>query len=367
MNAIVGFAELLSMSNPSKEEREEYLNLIKKSSNDLLTIIEDVIDIAKIESQQLKIVHKNLKLYDLFSDLKRIYDEILYKHDKTNIKLTLRIPEAEKNLIIHTDPKRLKQVLSNLIGNAIKFTEEGHIEFGYKLAENKIVYFYVKDTGIGIPKEMQTKIFNRFIQVEESFDKNINGTGLGLAISKNIINLMGGNIWVSSKPAKGSNFYFYLPYLKAIQHTVLKSPVDLIRNENLDLSNYTILVAEDEEANFFFLKESLKKTGINIIRATNGLEAINLAENTNNIDLILMDIKMPEVNGIEASRYISHIKPNLPIVAQTAFAMDNDKKTCLDAGCFDYISKPIKRDKLIDIIIKALKSREVDYHKSISH
>lgn len=351
MNAIVGFAELISMSDLGNDDRKEYLSLIRKSSNDLLNIIEDVIDIAKIESSQLKIIPKNTSLSELFADIHCIYNNVLVKHDKPNVTLNLSIPETENDLVIRTDPKRLKQVISNLVGNAIKFTEEGQIELGYKLAENKIVYFFVKDSGIGIPYDRQKHIFDRFVQVEETYAKNVSGTGLGLTISKNIITLMGGNIWVSSTPGKGSNFYFYLPNIPAKHET--KKGLTQVNNSNYFLQNKNILIAEDEDANFLYLKEIFRPSGVNIYRAKTGTQAISKAENQD-LDLILMDIKMPEVNGIEAARYIHHIKPDLPIIALTAFAMDDDKANCLNSGCKEYLSKPVKKEILFNAINKHL-------------
>jgi signal transduction histidine kinase/ActR/RegA family two-component response regulator len=358
MNAIIGFAELLSISNPSKEEKKEYLNLINRSSTDLLRIIEDVIDIAKIESKQLKFIPKTIVLSDLLDELKLIYKDFLVKQGKhEDIKIKMHIPEDEKHLEIEIDPKRLKQVFSNLINNAIKFTEIGTIEFGYKLSENKNILFFVKDTGIGIPFNMQKKIFEQFVQVEDVIERNTSGTGLGLTISRNIIQLQGGNLWLTSTPGKGSNFFFYLPYRK---------PADEKKNTNITnskqstttksgLSDYVMIIAEDDDTNYFYLKESLKKTKIKIIRAKTGLEAISIVENTDKIDIILMDIKMPEVNGLEATRYIKHIRPDIPVIAQTAFAMDNDKQSCLEAGCSDYMCKPLKSSKLLDVIYKNIK------------
>jgi signal transduction histidine kinase/CheY-like chemotaxis protein len=359
LNAIVGFAELLIMANPAKEDRIEYLNLIKKSSNDLLNIIEDIIDIAKIESKQLKICPKNISLFELYSDLESIYSEQISRQGKGNIKIELRIPEEEKKLVLRTDPKRLKQVLSNLIGNAIKFTDNGTIEIGYKIAENKLVYFFVKDTGIGIPANMQKKVFDRFVQVEDTCHKNANGTGLGLAISRNIVNLLGGNIWVSSKENKGSNFYFYLPIISGTEKVVTLSRKEIAAEVDVDLSKSCVLIAEDEDTNFLYMREALKPTGITIIRSKNGMEAINQVETNNAINLILMDIKMPEVSGLEAARYINHIKPQLPIIALTAFAMDNDRQTCLNAGCVDYFAKPIAHEKLIALIKKYVSLKSV--------
>lgn len=367
MNAIVGFAELLSISNPTKEEKTEYLNLIKKSSNDLLNIIEDVIDVAKIESKQLNFIPKDIYLKEVFDDLYRLYSETLEKSDKKELKIISVIPEKEQQLKIRVDPKRLKQVLSNLVSNAIKFTERGTIEIGYKLSENKNLYFFVKDSGVGIPYNMQKKVFERFVQVEEMIERNTTGTGLGLTISKNIVQLMGGNIWLTSTPGKGTIFFFYLPYIvPSDEKPALKPANELDIKDTLPgLSDYVMLIAEDDDTNYFYLRESLKKTKIKILRAKTGTEAINIVENTNNIDIILMDIKMPEINGIEATRYIKHIRPEIPIIAQTAFAMDNDKKTCIEAGCSDYISKPLKMNILLDIIykyIKQVRNTTVNHH-----
>jgi len=219
-------------------------------------------------------------------------------------------------------------------------------------------YFYVRDTGIGIPVEKHNQIFDRFMQIENCYTKVYGGTGLGLTISKNIITLMGGNIWVESEPGEGATFHFVLPKIYG--------QVDTARNINLQLSdikrklslnNCRILIAEDEEINYFYLKEVLRKNGAKVIWAKNGLEVINLVEANPNIDLVLMDIKMPEVNGLEAIKYIRLIRPELPVIAQTAFVMDNDRETCLKAGCVDFIAKPIKANQLLEIIAKHIPHR----------
>jgi CheY-like chemotaxis protein len=306
----------------------------------------------------LKFIPKNIVLSDLLDELKLIYNDILIKQGKhEDIKIKIYIPENERQLQIKVDPKRLKQVFSNLINNAIKFTEIGTIEFGYKLSENKNMLFFVKDTGLGIPYNMQKRIFEQFIQVEDVIERNSSGTGLGLTISRNIVQLQGGNLWLTSSPGKGSNFFFYLPYRKPVDVAEKEKSLENQRGKSVKsgLSDYVMIIAEDDDTNYFFLKESLKKTKIKTIRAKTGLEAINLVENTDKIDIILMDIKMPEVSGLEATRYIKHIRPDIPIVAQTAFAMDNDKQSCLEAGCSDYISKPLKTSILLDVIYKNIK------------
>jgi signal transduction histidine kinase/ActR/RegA family two-component response regulator len=358
MNAIIGFSELIHSSNPKKKERDQYLSLIKKSSNDLLNIIEDILDITKIESKQLKITNTATKPAEIFSDLNQIYKQALTKQEKHDVELIFNIPKEEENLTLRTDHKRLKQILSNLIGNAIKFTNKGHIEIGYKMADSKLVYFYVKDTGIGIPYNMQKRIFNRFVQVDETMALNKNGTGLGLAISKSLVNLLGGNIWVTSSPNKGANFYFYLPNIKP-ELLVKPNTQPLKKQDRINLASKTILIAEDEDSNFIYLREVLKDTGIKIHRATTGIEAINLAETLTTLDLILMDVKMPELNGIDAAQYIRHTNPNIPIIALTAYAMDPDKIACIDAGCNAYLSKPIKQKDLIALIQKHTINRKL--------
>lgn len=361
LNAIIGFAELIGLCDNQAEERQDFINLIKKSSSDLLNLIDDVIDIAKIESKQLKIVQSNVNLLEMYVDLVKIYEDILIKHDKRNVKLKVNITEQDKDLVIRTDPKRLKQVLSNLIGNAIKFTTKGQIEIGYKLAPSKIVYFYVKDTGVGIPKNKLNTIFERYGQVEDTYQSNINGTGLGLAISKSIIQLMGGNIWATSKVNKGANFYFYLPHIppkKEQPNTQLRADVMPETLFDIDLKEKTILIAEDENTNYSYINALLKPYGAKTIRAKTGIEAISQVE-TNEIDLVLMDIRMPVLDGIEASRYILTMQPDLPIVAISAFAMDEDRRNCINAGCKEFLPKPLQKENFFTALKTILENNKI--------
>lgn len=251
------------------------------------------------------------------------------------------------------DPQRLKQVFYNLLSNAQKFTSKGHIEFGFKSVDENHVYFYVKDTGIGIPDDKQNLIFDRFTQIEDCYTKEFGGTGLGLTITKNIITLMGGNIWVESESGNGTTFHFILPKAFGKGKVTEKSNLRLSDiKEKLSLEKHHILIAEDEEINYYYLYEVLRKNGAKVIWAKNGLEAINIVESNPKIDMVLMDIKMPEVNGLEAIRYIKLIRPELPIIAQTAYVMDNDREICLKAGCVDFITKPIKANQLLEMITR---------------
>lgn len=254
------------------------------------------------------------------------------------------------NPVINVDATRLRQVLTNLIGNAVKFTTNGYVEFGYYLKHNYLEFF-VKDTGIGIPIDKKEKVFDRFYQIENPNKELLTrGTGLGLAISKALVNLMGGNIWVESEEFVGSTFFFTIPYLPS--HKVEK-PENVNPTGYKDIfSGKTVLIAEDIESNFMFLNFALNITGINILWSKNGREAIEAFKNNPAIDLILMDINMPILDGYEATRKIKQINQNIPIIAQTAYAMESDKEKVLEAGCDDYLSKPIKIGNLVDMINK---------------
>jgi CheY-like chemotaxis protein len=235
------------------------------------------------------------------------------------------------------------------LSNSFKFTEKGGVEFGYELKDANTLLFFVKDTGIGIDNELHAVIFDRFMQANLNLSKQSKGTGLGLAISKKFVELFNGEIWIDSS-AKGTTIYFTIPYLKSKEKpitTVVEQKISQIPIENMEL---TILIAEDEEYNMLYMNELFSNSKINVIEAFNGLEAVELAKSNLDIDLILMDIKMPIMNGIEAMNEIKKIKPNIPIIALSAFAMESDKETALKNGFDEYLSKPIDRKKLFAIL-----------------
>jgi PAS domain S-box-containing protein len=355
MNAIMGFTELLLTTNPDKKEQSEFLKLIRTSSGDLLTIIEDLIDIAKIESKQFKIKFKECRPFNIISDLQIVFQEVLKRfgiHD--TVELLIKVDDADKDIVFYSDGERLKQVLNNLLNNAAKFTDNGFIEFGYKIIDHSNIFFFVRDSGPGIPDQMKEKIFERFIQLESQNTKDHRGAGLGLAICKNIVNLLGGEIWVESGTGKGSDFFFQLPMREVpveFERDTDKLPAQKIHTKR-NWVDRKILVAEDDESNFLYLSETLKSTGAKILRAKNGLEAINIAESEERLDCILMDIKMPEISGLEATKYIVRVRPEIPIIAQTAFALDGDKEKCMSAGCCAYITKPVDAEKLFILMEK---------------
>ncbi len=352
MNAIIGFSDLLVDPDTNIDEREELVSHINNNCNTLLHLIDDIIDLAKIEANELSIFIKETDVNKVLNDVFNNFNESKRKTEKNFIDLKLNKENYKENFILNTDPYRFNQILTNLIDNGLKYTEYGFVEFGYKIIEDiNLVEFFIKDTGIGIPKNKQNDIFQRFNKLEDSNTKLYRGTGLGLTITQNLIIRLGGTIRVDSEVNKGSTFYFTLPLdiSKNIEMNKLKA--DLIQNHE-NWEGKTILIAEDEESNYRFLEMLLKNKGLTLLKAENGYEAIEIFNAHKNIDLILMDIKMPGMNGLEATMKIKKIDPKVPIIIQTAYAMQNDEKISHDAGCDDYISKPINKEKLLKLLNK---------------
>jgi len=366
MNGIIGFSELLGVPDITEDQREKYINIIHQSSNQLLHIIDDILDISKIEVGEVKIVKSDFNVNVLINDLKNIFKNELIRKN-SSVKLISKVALKNEDAIINSDQYRIRQVLTNLINNAIKFTKEGSIEFGYKyidsekkqtipelknITKNKLL-FYVKDTGYGIIKEKQELVFDRFRQSDESHSREFGGTGLGLTISKGLIKILNGDIWLVSEAGVGSTFYFTLPYNLKILPQIIKEE----KNEhysNDKLKNKHILIVEDDDINFLLIEEIFHNFKSKITRAKNGRDAIALTLKLSDIDIILMDIQMPIIGGYEATKKIKKIKPKLPIIAQTAYAMVDDKRKSFDAGCDDYIAKPINKDELVKKILKLI-------------
>ena len=253
-----------------------------------------------------------------------------------------------KDIEILTDETKLRQILINLLDNAFKFTAKGEIRFGYSI-KGSFIEFFVSDTGIGIEEENLEIIFERFRQVEFTSARKFGGTGLGLSISKAYVEKMGGKIWVESKMSVGSKFLFILP-LELVKKPVKNIKEKMKEIDDVNWSSKKILIGEDEEINYRFFEEILIDTKVNLIWAVNGKEAIEQCMVSDSIDLILMDIKMPVLNGYDATREIKKLKPNIPIIAQTAYALVGDEMKAREAGCDDYIHKPIDIDSLIQKI-----------------
>lgn len=354
INGIMGFTELLEDEDISEQEHTDFLTHIKQCSNQLLTLIDDIIDIAKIEASQLRIEKRNCNVDHLLESVLQFYENEKALYNKESIKIQLEIPDTSSSFTMHTDEFRLRQIFNNLINNSLKFTDEGFIQFGYsfiKKGGKDLVKFFVKDSGRGISEDMHKKIFNRFIQEKHSADPQSKGTGLGLAICKGIVELLGGEIWIE-KSEKGTHFCFTLAAENASNIDVI--PTIAKGKPTIDLTGKTILVTEDTPENFKYLQTVLKKFNANILWEQNGEEAVKTCMKNNQIDLVLMDMRMPKLSGYEATKLIKSIKKELPIVAQTANAMTGDKTKSINAGCDDYIAKPINRNELMQILSKFL-------------
>ncbi|HEX2934240.1 MAG TPA: ATP-binding protein [Bacteroidales bacterium] len=351
MNAIMGFSDLITEYYGNKPKLEAFSQIISQRSKDLLAIINDILDIAKIESGQLPVNYEICDLDALFSELLVFFNENRKSKEKENIALTIRrIPNPSLSLII-TDKIKLKQILINLIGNAFKFTEEGQIVVGCELNGQNRLEFFVSDTGVGIPLDKQKMIFERFTQVNSDKNKLHSGTGLGLSIVKGLLNLLDGEIWLESEPGKGSTFHFTISYQPANVAAQKKNEPDFI--EMHSFKGRKLLLVEDDFYNAEYLKEILSRAGFNTTHTIYGKEAIELSLN-NSFDIVLMDIGLPDMNGYKATQQIKQKKPDLIIIAQTAYATPIDREKSLEAGCDDYISKPIKRDILMDLLNKLL-------------
>ncbi len=345
INSILGFIYLLKDEETTADERIEFIDRISKQVIYLLNLINDVIDISKIEAGIIDINYEDVDMNELMED---VYFSIPENLKKDEVKLILNTNSENSKLISRADPTRIKQVLTNLINNSIKFTEKGEIEFGYHLEGSDSIRFYVKDTGIGIPSDKIENVFDRFSKIEhKGLKEKPGGTGLGLAISKALVKLMGGRIYVDSEVNVGTEISFVLPFLNNENQKVSKKQ-KRIENE-FSLKDKRVLIAEDLEDNFFTLKLLLEKKGAIIDRAYNGSEAVEKA-GKNEYDFILMDTNMPIMNGLAATRKIRQFDEQIPIIAVTAYAMKKDRTMALEAGCNEYITKPVDLEVLFSVL-----------------
>lgn len=356
LNAILGFSSILSDPSTTKEEQEQYIRIISSNGEQLIRIIDDIMDLSKIEAGQLNIINEMFSANEMINDIVNSF-----RNNNTNDLVRIKIsPFAEEyQLMLLSDQFRFKQIMDNLVSNAIKFTNMGEVEIGFTLDNADEVTFYVKDTGIGIEKKYLKNIFDRFWKVEEQGNKLYSGTGLGLAISKKLCEMLGGRIWLKSEPGKGSTFYFTLPDFTLKEDTI-KESVHSANNVKYDWKGYTIIVAEDESSNLQLLTKILKSLNTNVIGFNSGKEIVDYVKKhpDKTVDLILMDIKMPGMDGYTAARLIRNINPNIPIVAQTAYAMVDDVARMKDSDFDDIIAKPVKTGLLIEKISKLIKQEE---------
>lgn len=354
LNTVIGFADIIDDSMPI-DQVLEFSGIIAKSGRHLLSIIEDVLDISLIDSGEAKMVHERFYLAELMDSLYNTAsrDKITLTKDHLNIKMNL--DSSIRDVKLSGDISKLNKVFNHLIKNALKFTREGEIEIGAHKESNRInagdILFYVKDSGIGIPADKHDIIFELFRQVDDSSTREFEGTGLGLAISKRLIHLMGGKIWLESKPGKGSTFYFQLPLLSGVSKSGAAQN-KYNKPELRNTKNINVLVAEDDDTNFHLFRLLLTRKNMNVVRAKNGKEALEILSSGKEIHLVLMDINMPVLNGYDATKRIKELYNDIPVVAVTAYAMSGDKARAEEAGCDDYITKPINNIIFYETIAK---------------
>jgi PAS domain S-box-containing protein len=348
LNGILGFSTLLKEPELKEEEKEEFINIIDKCSNQLLHIVTDVIDISKIESGQEKARFVVFNLRELLLEIQLFFQPLAVLKD---LKLIF-INNLPTDLVhIFSDPVKLRNALNSIIENAIKFTDTGGIDVNIS-ANNNYLIFRITDTGIGIEPVYQKVIFDRFRQVEITMERKYGGTGLGLSLAKSFTELLGGSVEVDSSLGKGSTFTICVPLVPADLPVAEGKKRKHGESSEMELSGKTILLVEDEGSNSSLVKTMLKSSGVNIVLAENGSQAVELCKNGKGISLVLMDIKMPLMDGFTATRMIRSFKSDLPIIATTAYADCNDKKMCFEAGCNDYLSKPFRKGELINMIRK---------------
>jgi PAS domain S-box-containing protein len=352
MNGILGFADLLKEPNLTGAEQQKYIAIIEKSGNRMLNIINDIIDISKIEAGVMK---PDIKESNINEQIEYIYTFFKPEVEAKGLKFSFKTPLPAKEAILHTDREKVYAILTNLVKNAIKYTHQGEIEFGYGPVETlhaTSLQFFITDTGIGIPPDRQEAIFERFIQADISDKMARQGAGLGLAITKSFVEMLGGKIWVESQEGVGSTFYFTLPYTFGNEDkTIAKTPV--VSEEMINsIKPLKILIAEDDETSEMLIAMMVDVFGKEILTVETGTQAVETCRNNSDIDLVLMDIRMPGMGGYEATRQIREFNREVVIIAQTAYGLSGDREKALEAGCNDYISKPIKKEELLRLIQK---------------
>ncbi len=351
MNGILGFAGLLKEQKLTGEEQQEYIAIIEKSGYRMLNIINDIVDISKIESGQMNIY---LSPTNINKQIEYTYNFFRQEAEKKGLHLLFKKTLPSKHAVITTDREKVYAILTNLVKNAIKFTPSGSIEFGYYLDSvalpTRQLTFYVKDSGIGIPKDRQKAVFDRFVQADIGDKRAFQGAGLGLSISKAYVQMLGGRIWVESEEGKGSSFFFSLPYNLEKTKKTENIEFEMDNEEQKQTNKLKILIAEDDYLNEKLISIGVKMLGKEILKARTGIEAVEACRNNPDIDLVLMDIKMPEMNGYEATREIRKFNNDVIIIAQTAYALVGDREKAIEAGCNNYIAKPFDKSALISLI-----------------
>ena len=358
MNAIVGFSQLLANKNLTQEKKEIFIDQINHNANQLLKLIEDIIEVSKIEAGKVKMSPGVTHINDILDELRISFDAHRARMGKNHIELIVHKGVEKGPLAVISDPYRLKQIITNLLGNSFKFTEEGKITFGYNFVtedNKKYLEFFVKDTGIGIIKDKLKYVFDRFSKIPANKTKLYGGTGLGLSISYNLTKMLGGEMSVESEENIGTKFIFTIPYKKVdtqysggVEHHDTSQ-----KKKNYFWANKILYIVEDEEMNYLYLNEILKDKGLKVVWLENGYEFLKKVEQQKP-DLVLMDIKMPKMDGYEATSKFKKIHPEIPVIIQTAYAMKHEKKKGFEAGGDQYLEKPVDQKLLLNEIERFL-------------
>jgi signal transduction histidine kinase/CheY-like chemotaxis protein len=348
MNGILGFAELLKANEYSSDEKQQFIEIIEQSGNRMLDTINNIIDVSKLESggEKIQITEVNIK-----SIISQLYDFFTPEANSKILKLIIEEKSTNSPKSFYTDSYKINSILINLIKNALKFTKEGFIKVEYDVNEDR-VEFWITDTGIGISEDKQNAVFDQFVQANSSLSRGFEGSGLGLSITKGYVQLLGGEINLKSELNKGTTFYVRIPN-NNLNEEIHVSELTVIEESEIELtSKLKIIIAEDDLISFNYLEHALKDISSTILRAENGIEVVTLVRNNPDTDVVLMDIKMPKQNGFQATKEIRKFNKNIFIIAQTAYSQDNYKEQIIKSGCNHCVTKPIDKNKLIEIIAK---------------
>jgi signal transduction histidine kinase/CheY-like chemotaxis protein len=353
LNSIIGFSELLNIGNLDAKTRTEYFKIIINQGHLLQKLVDDISELSKYEAGDLKInkspCNFNLLLNELLIRVRQQKKQL----NKDNVDVKIKLPDNQE-IIGYTDSGRITQILSNLTTTSLFYTDRGYIEIGYYKTEEQKLEFYVKDTGAGFTREEQKYMFDRLSQAQDTVIRKFEGLGISLTVSRGLVKLLGGRIWIESEPGSGSTFYFQIPFEEIPQTDSHEEAEDISSLKRHKWKDKLILVVEDDEVNYKFLEAVLQNTEAQVIKADNGYQAVDLCKSINKIDLVLMDLKLPDISGFEATRQIRKFNKAVPIIAQTALILESEKEKCINSGFNNQITKPIEIEKLLKIISKYL-------------
>ena len=343
LNSISGFSEMLTDDSYTHDEKREFAAIIERNSDNLINMINDIIDVSKIEAGQIELVNTIFEPDRVLLDLFSYFQSELERHNKSEVNLKIRLSGNKRTALINCDKLRFKQVFEQLLSNAVKFTHSGTIEFGYNFSQSKYIEFFVNDTGIGIPESQRKNIFNMFKKDESVYTKPFGSNGLGLHICKNIVEMMGAELIFETAIGSGTSFSLELPVHLKKRSSLEAAKANLKPSTSGSWKGKKILVVDDIKEIYDYINLSLKQSSVSCLYASSGDSAIRILQTISDIDLILMDIQMPGMSGVATLHELQNRKVKIPVIALTAFALTGDRENFLSQGFTDYLSKPLKR------------------------